>query len=94
MNYTNFLELHKTCVAAMRTYFCEAETTTRLLAKCTAEPLSLGERSGLLSQEIVENNAQLIYLDSKRLLHRAALLGYGFPNGTSPVRISQIPSSN
>jgi hypothetical protein len=75
MNHTDFLELHKTCVAAMRTYFREAETTTKLLAKCTAEPLSLGERSALLSQEIVENDAHAIYLDSKRLLHRAARLG-------------------
>jgi len=74
MNYTDFLELHKTCVAAMRTYFREAETTTKLLAKCTAEPLSLGERSGLRSQEIVENDAHLVYLDTKRLLGRAALL--------------------
>jgi len=80
MNYTDFLELHKTCVAAMRTYFSEAETTTELLAKCTADPLSLGERLGLLSQEIIENDAHVVYLNTKRLLHRAALVGYGFPN--------------
>jgi hypothetical protein len=80
MNHTDFLELHKNCVTAMRTYFVEAETTTEMLAKCTAEPLSFGERLGLLSQEIVENDAHVIYLDTKRLLHGAALLGYGFPN--------------
>ena len=43
MNYTDFLELHKHCVPAMRTYFVEAETTTEMLAKCTAEPLSFAE---------------------------------------------------
>ena len=80
MNHTDFLELHKNCVTAMRTYFVEAETTTEMLAKCTAEPLSFGERLGLLFQEIVENDAHVIYLDTKRLLHGAALLGYGFPN--------------
>ena len=80
MNHTDFLELHTNCVAAMRTYFVEAETTTEMLAKCTAEPLSFAERLGLLSQEIIENDAHVIYLDTKRLLHGAALLGYGFPN--------------
>jgi hypothetical protein len=80
MNHTDFLKLHKHCVAALRTYFVEAETTTEMLAKCTAEPLSFAERLGLLSQEIIENDAHVIYLDTKRLLHGAVLLGYGFPN--------------
>jgi hypothetical protein len=80
MNYTDFLELHKNCVVAMRTYFVEAETTTEMLAKCTAEPRSFAERLGLLSQEIIENDAHVIYLGAKRHLHGAALLGYGSPN--------------
>ena len=85
MNYTDFLELHETCVAAKRTYFCEAKRTIEMLAKCTAEPLSFGERLGFLSQETVENDAHAVYLDTKRLLHRAALRAYGFPNRTSPL---------
>jgi len=48
-----------------------------MLAKCTAESLSFWERLGLLSQETVENDARAVYLDTKRLLHRAALRAYG-----------------
>jgi len=41
----------------MRAYFVEAERTSAMLARCTAEPLPLTERFGLLSQEITENEA-------------------------------------
>ncbi len=80
MNYAEYLELHTNCVAAMRAYFVQAETTSAMLARCTVEPLSFKERLGLLSQEIIENNAHLTYLGTKRLLHAAALLGYGSSN--------------
>ena len=76
MNYTDYLELHVRCVAAMRAYFAEAEITSEMLAKCTSEPLSFAVRLGLISQEIVENDAHTIYLGTKRLLHSVALLGY------------------
>ena len=80
MNHTDFLELHKNCVTAMRTYFVEAETTTEMLAKCTAEPLPFAERMSLISQELIETNAQTRYVSAKRLLHDAARLGYEFTN--------------
>jgi hypothetical protein len=80
MNYNEYLELHANCVAAMRAYFVEAEKSSLMLSKCTAEPLSFTERLSLLSQEIAENDAHTNYLGTKRLLHGAALLGYGFSN--------------
>jgi hypothetical protein len=80
MNNAEFNELHADCVIAMQAYFVEAEKTTALLAKCTAEPLSFTERLGLLSQEITESEAHVRYTGAKRLLHGAALLGYGFSN--------------
>jgi hypothetical protein len=64
----------------MRAYFVEAERTTELLAKCTSEPLSFTERLGLLSQEIMENDAHTRYVAAKSLLHGAARLGYGSSN--------------
>ena len=78
MNKEEFLQLHAKCVAAMRAYFAEADVTTRMLAKCTAEPLPFDERMRLLSQEVIEHEAQTIYLTTKRLLHDAARLGYEF----------------
>jgi hypothetical protein len=80
MNHTEYLELHKNCIAAMRVYFVEAETTSGMLAKCTAGPLSFTERMGLISQEIIEHDAYWTFLGAKRLLHCVALLGYGFPS--------------
>ncbi len=80
MNNAEFTELHADCIIAMRGYFVEAEKTTALLAKCTAEPLSFTERLGLLSQEITENDAHKRYVGAKSLLHGAARLGYGFSN--------------
>jgi len=80
MTNEEFRQLHTDCVIAMRAYFVEAERTTDLLAKCTAEPLSFADRLGLLSQEIIENDAHESYRGAKSLLHGAARLGYGFSN--------------
>ena len=76
MNYDEFLELHVNSVAAMRAYFVEAEKSSVMLGKCSAEPLSFTERMSLLSQETVESHAHANYLGTKRLLHGAALFGY------------------
>lgn len=80
MSHTEFMELHASCVTAMRAYFVEVERTATMLAKCTAEPLSFKERFSLMSQGIVENNTHLVYLGSKSRLLSAARLGYGFSN--------------
>jgi hypothetical protein len=80
MTNEEFKQLHADCIIAMRAYFVEAERTTDLLAKCTAGPLSFTERLGLLSQEIIENEAHATYKGAKSLLHGAARLGYGFSN--------------
>jgi hypothetical protein len=66
MNYTEFTDLHTSGVTAMRAYFEQAEKTTNLLAKCTAEPLPFADRLAIASQEIVENAAHADYLGIKR----------------------------
>lgn len=76
MNHKEYLELHDNCVAAMRAYFAEAETTSKMLAKFSSAPLSFADRLGLISQEIIEHDAHSNYLGTKRLLHGVALLGY------------------
>ena len=80
MNHSEFSELHANCVAAMRAYFVEAEKTSSMLAKCTAEPLSLTERLDLLSQELIENESHTRYVDAKILLHTVTRFGYGLSN--------------
>ena len=80
MNHAEFVELHAQCITAMRAYFVEADVTTGMLAKCTAEPLPFDDRMSLLSQEVIENNARETYLTTKRLLHDSARLGYEFTN--------------
>jgi hypothetical protein len=77
MDHTEFDELHTSCIDALRAYFAEAETSSQMLANCKAEPLPLKERMALLSQELIEHDAHLTYLGTKRLLHDAALYGYG-----------------
>jgi len=79
-NYRKLVELDTTCVAATRAHVVEAEKSCVMLGKCTAESLSFRERLSLLSQGIVENDAHMAYSGTKRLLHGAALLGYGFSN--------------
>lgn len=80
MNYSEFKVAHDDCVTARRAYVVEAEKTAAMFAKCTSEPLSFEARFHLLSQEILENDAHLSYLGSKRVLRSAARLGYGSPN--------------
>jgi hypothetical protein len=80
MNHTEFMEMHANCVAALGTYFVEAERTATMLAECSAGPLTFTERFKLMSQGIIENDAHLTYLGTKSLLYRAARLGYGFSN--------------
>jgi hypothetical protein len=80
MNRTEFMEMHANCVAALETYFVEAERTATMLAECSAEPLTFTERFKLMSQGIVENDAHLTYLGTKSVLYRAARLGYGSSN--------------
>jgi hypothetical protein len=73
---TEFIDLLADCVAAAETYFREAEKTSVMLGKCARKPLSFDQRLALLTQEILERDAFVLYLDAKRFLHRAALLGY------------------
>lgn len=76
MERREFTDLHAHCVTLMRGYFAEAEKTSLLLANCSPEPLPFFTRFAILRQEIDEKNAQLLYIAAKRLLHRAALLGF------------------
>ena len=80
MNRSEYMELHGNCVTAMQAYFVEAEKTSAMLAKCTAEPMTFRERFKLMSQGIVENDAHLTYLAAKSLLFNSARLGYGSSN--------------
>ncbi len=76
MNRPEFMELHANCVAALGTYFVEAQRTATMLVECTAEPLTFTDRLRVMSQGIIENDAHLTYLSVKTLLYRAARLGY------------------
>ena len=78
MDHTEFMELHAASAALMRSYFAEVEKSSTMLAECTAEPLPLKKRLALTSQGIIEHEAHLRYLDTKRLLLNAARLGYRF----------------
>ena len=77
MDRIEFIEILTDCNAATEAYFAEAERTAIMLRICSEEPLTFDERFALLAQEIIERDAYLLYLDAKRFLHRAALLGYG-----------------
>ena len=76
MNKIEFAALHGRCTTVMNIYLAEAQKTCGMLGKSTPGPLSFMPRFALLRQEIREKNAHLIYLEAKRLLHGAALLGY------------------
>jgi hypothetical protein len=78
MNETEFATLHASCVSAFQGYVAEAEKTSALLATCTAEPLPFIKRLRVALQENAEYTTYTLYLDSKRLLHDAARLGYAF----------------
>jgi len=57
-------------------YLREVHKTSIMLRQCGPLPLTFGERFALLAQEIIERNAFLAYMEAKRTLHRAALVGY------------------
>jgi hypothetical protein len=78
LNETEFAELHASCVTAFKVYIVEAEKTSALLATCTAEPLPFAKRLRVMFQENVEFTTYSLYLDTKRVLHDAARLGYAF----------------
>ena len=78
MNETEFATLHASCVTAFQDYVAEAEKTSALLATCTSEPLPFITRLKVALQENTEYTTYTLYLDSKRLLHDAARLGYAF----------------
>jgi hypothetical protein len=71
-----YTELHAQCGVAMKAYFAQAEKSCGMLGNCSASPLPFLERLAIMRQEITEKNAQLVYMSAKRLLHRAALLGF------------------
>jgi hypothetical protein len=77
MERTEFIDLLAECAIATETYIKEAEKTSAMLGQCALRPLSFERRFALLAQEILERDAYLVYLDAKRLLHSAALRGYG-----------------
>jgi hypothetical protein len=78
MNDTEFKGLHTSCITAFRNYVTSAKLTATLLEKCTPEPLPLADRLDLLVQERAEQETHSIYLDAKRILRKAARLGYHY----------------
>jgi hypothetical protein len=78
MNEAEFVKLHASCVAAFQGYVAEAEKTSVLLANCTPGPLPFTQRLRMMFQENAERTTYSFYLDTKRLLHDAARLGYAF----------------
>ena len=80
MNESEFTKLHASCVDAFQGYVAEAEKTSVLLANCRPGPLPFAERLRVMFQENAEYRTYTLYLDTKRLLHDAARLGYAFTN--------------
>jgi hypothetical protein len=80
MDQIQFDELHTSYVTALKDYVVSAEATATMLADCTPEPMSLLRRLRLMVQERAENNAHCAYMDLKRILHSAALMGYHCSN--------------
>jgi hypothetical protein len=78
VNETEFAKLHASCVTAFESYIVEAEKTSVLLATCTAGPLPFAKRLMVMLQENAEYKTYSFYVDTKRLLHDAARLGYAF----------------
>jgi hypothetical protein len=77
MDRTEFITLREECAETTEIYLREVEKTSKMLGRCTEHPLTFDERFVLLCQEIKERNAFLLHLHAKRLLHNAALCGYG-----------------
>jgi hypothetical protein len=80
MDQTQFDELHTSYVTAFQDYIVSAQVTAGMLADCTPDPMPLLGRLKLMVQERAENEAHSVYLDLKRILHSAALLGYHCSN--------------
>jgi hypothetical protein len=80
VNDQEFAKLHASCVTAFQGYVAEAEKTSVLLASCTPGPLPFAQRLRVMFQENAEYRTYTLYLDTKRLLHDAARLGYAFTN--------------
>jgi hypothetical protein len=80
VDQAEFAKLHGECDTLRRDYFGETEKTSKMLAKCTSEPLGFTERLALAAQGMVENQAHRTYLGMRDLLLDAARLGYGFAN--------------
>jgi hypothetical protein len=78
VNETEFAKTHASCVTAFQGYIAEAEKTSALLASCTAGPLPFTKRFRVALQENAEHTTYTLYLDTNRLLHNAARLGYAF----------------
>ena len=77
MDRTEFVTLLAECAETTEMYIREVEKTSKMLGRCTQPALTFDERFALLSQEIQEKHAFQLYLAAKRLLHSAALCGYG-----------------
>jgi hypothetical protein len=75
---TEFVQLHASSVTAFQDYVAEAAKTSVLLANCTPGPLPFTQRLKVALQEDAEHTTHSLYLDTKRLLHNAARLGYAF----------------
>jgi hypothetical protein len=77
VNQEEFIVLQAECITITDTYLREAQKTSIMLGTCSQEPLTFKKRFALLSQEILERDAFLMYMAAKRFLHSTALLGYG-----------------
>ncbi len=77
MDRTEFITLRDECAGTAEIYIREVEKTSKMLGRCAEHPLSFDARFVLVCQEIQERHAFLLYVDAKRLLHNAALSGYG-----------------
>jgi hypothetical protein len=77
VNQTEFMALQDQYMTLVEIYFAETRKTSAMLKTCNLEPLSFEERFAVLSQEIIERDAHLMYMEAKRFLHNAARLGYG-----------------
>jgi hypothetical protein len=65
-------ELHVACVRALRAYIVEANKTCKLLTAITGFPLSLKQRSAILEQRLVENEAHDSYQFARQKLFQVA----------------------
>jgi hypothetical protein len=77
VNQPEFVALRADCIAVTEAYIREAQKTSMMLGRCSQQPLTFKERFVLLSQEILEQDAFIVYLAAKQFLHSAALHGYG-----------------